>query len=172
MVNNVWDIVNEDRLRPSITTSHLFAATDADDVEAATKEADKYDAYMADSRKAACLLVESISDHQLSSTAHCMEDPVVLWKKLQQKFARKSEMGKSSAQRAPLSFAHIETETAEETISRFEVIVIKCEQQDVIVHEHMLERALLDQPNHRYTPLKRSWQHARDKQDLQNCLQR
>ena len=82
MVNNVWDIVNEDRLRPSRPTSHLFAAADADDVETATKEADKYDGYMADFRKAACLLVESISDPLLSSMAHCMEDPVVLWKKL------------------------------------------------------------------------------------------
>ena len=156
MVNNVWDIVTEDRVRPSRPTSHLFAAADAEDVETSTKEADKYDAYMADFRKAACLLVESISDPHLSSMAHCMEDPVVLWKKLQQKFARKSEMGKSSAQRALLSFAHIETETAEETICRFEAIVIKCEQQEVIVHEHMLERALLDQPNDRYKPLKRS----------------
>ena len=94
------------------------------DVEATQKEADKYDAYVADFRKAACLLVESISDPQLSSMPNAMEDLVMLWKKLQQKFARKSEMGKSSAHKSLLSFAHIETETAEETISRFEAIVI------------------------------------------------
>ena len=130
-------------------------------------EAGKYDAYIVDFRKAACLLVESISDPRLSDMVNAMEDPIVLWKKLQQKFARKSEMGKSSAQKSLLSFAHIETETSEETISRFEASVIKCEQQEVMVYEHMLERALLDQPNDRYKLLKRSWQHARDKQDLQ-----
>ena len=31
-------------------------------------------------------------------------------------------------------------------------------------------RALLDQPNDRYKPLRRSWQHARDKQDLQELF--
>ena len=66
MVNNVWDIVNEDRLRPSRPTGHLFGSKDVEDVEAATKEAEKYDAYMTDFIKAACLLVESISDQQLS----------------------------------------------------------------------------------------------------------
>ena len=65
-------------------------------------------------------------------------------------------MGKSSIRKSLLSFAHFETEIADETISRFEAIVIKCEQQEVVVYEHMLERALLDQPNDRYKPLKRS----------------
>ena len=82
MVNNVWDIVNEDRPRPSRLTRHLFGGADAADVEDARKEADEYDAYMADFRKAAGLLVESISDPQLSGMANAMEDPVVLWRKL------------------------------------------------------------------------------------------
>ena len=172
MVNNVWDIVNEDRLRPSRPAGYIFGGADAsaETIAAAKSEADKYDAYIADFRKAACLLVESISDPQLFGMENAMEDPIFLWKKLQQKFARKSEMGKSSAQKALLSFTHMETETAEETISRFEAIVLKCEQQEVQIYEHGLERALLDQPNDRYKPLKRSWQHARDKQDLQELF--
>ena len=82
MVNNVWNIVSEDRLRPSRPTGHIFGGIDVADVEAAQKEADRYDAYMADFRKAACVLVESISDPQLSGMANAMEDPVVLWTKM------------------------------------------------------------------------------------------
>ena len=167
-VNNVWDIVNEDRLRPSRPTAHILGSTDS--VEADAARADTYDAYMADFRKAACLLVESISDPQLSSMAQLMSDPIMLWKKLQQKFARKSEMSKSSAQKALHCFTHSETETAKETIVIFQAIVVRCEQQDAPIYEHTLERALLDSPNERYKPLKRSWQHARDKQDLEELF--
>ena len=172
MVNNVWDIVSEDRLKPARPQALIFGdeAATSEAIVSSKNAADKYDAYIADFRKAACLLVEAISDSQLSGMQNIMDDPIVLWKKLQQKFARKSEMGKSSAQKALLSFAHMETESADETISRFEALVLKCEQQEVQIYEHGLERALLDQPNDRYKALKRSWQHARDKQDLQELF--
>ena len=52
-----------------------------------------------------------------------LDDPIAIWNKLQQKFARKSEMGKSAAQKALLNFQHLETETADETICKFEVVV-------------------------------------------------
>ena len=62
MVNNVWDIVNEDRLRPNRPSGHIICGADAspETIAGAKSEAEKYDTYIADFRKAACLLVESI----------------------------------------------------------------------------------------------------------------
>ena len=97
--------------------------------------ADKFDAYEDDFNKAACLLVESISDPQLLSVTTVLHDPIAIWTKLQQKFARKSEMGKSAAQKALLTFQHLETETADETICRFETVVERCEKQGVRIYD-------------------------------------
>ena len=66
-------------------------------------------------------------------------------------------MGKSAAQKAFLNFQHLETETVDETIWRFEAVVERCEQQGVRLYEDEKERALLDQPNDRYELLKKTW---------------
>ena len=71
---------------------------------------------------------------------------------------------------ALLQFQHVETETANETIERFEAITEKCAQQGVAVDDHLLERMLLSQPNDRYTYLKKSYQHSKVKQDLQELF--
>ena len=65
-------------------------------------------------------------------------------------------MGKSAAQKALLNFQHLETETADETICRFEAIVERCEHQGVRLYEGEKERALLDQPNDRYERMKKT----------------
>ena len=65
-------------------------------------------------------------------------------------------MGKFAAQKALFQFQHLEIETAEETISRFESVVAKCVQQKVRMEDDILERQLLDQPNDWYVHLKRT----------------
>ena len=158
LVNRVWDLVSETRLRPMRPPALIFGQEGPTPaaVDEAKIAADNYDAYEQDRNKAACLLVESISDTQLLTVTSVLSDPVAIWKKLQQKFARKSEMGKSAAQKALLNFQHLETETADETICRFEVVVERCEQQGVRIYDDQLERALLDQPNERYEHLKKT----------------
>ena len=171
-MNKVWDLVSERRLRPARPRAHSRDEEDLSQADIATTKiaADKYDAYEKDFNKAACLLVESISDSQLLTVTSVLDDPIAIWNKLQQKFARKSEMGKSAAQKALLNFQHLETETADETICRFEAVVERCEQQGVRIYDDEKERALLVQPNDRYEHLKKTWQHSKDKQDLQELF--
>ena len=69
-------------------------------IAAATIVADKYDRYLEDYTRAACLLAESISDTELVAITTVLDDPVAFWTKLQRKFARASELGKSAAQKA------------------------------------------------------------------------
>ena len=131
---------------------HSALTGNQDAIDAANKKLDDFDdAY----NKAACLLAESISDSEILSVTSVLEDSVAVWNKLQQKFARRSEMGQEAAQMALLQFKHVETETANETIERFEAITEKCAQQGVPVDDHLLERMLLSQPNDRYTYLKK-----------------
>ena len=167
VANRVWDIVSEQRTRPPRPTSLIFGEEEStpEAVAAAKITADKYDAYLDDVNRAACLLIETISDPQLLTVNTVLSDPVAIWNKLQQKFARVSELGKSSARKALYQFQHLEIETAEETICRFEAVVEKCTQQGVKLDEDTLEEQLLDQPNERYKPLKRTWR--RDRMDLQ-----
>ena len=120
LVNKVWDLVSERRSCPP--RPRAYSRRDNDEnlsPENTTAEKivfDKFDAYKEDYNKAACLLVESISDSQLLTVTSVLDDPIAIWNKLQQKFARKSEMGKFAAQKALLNFQHLETETADETI--------------------------------------------------------
>ena len=174
IVNRVWDLVREVRKCPQKPSK---------DEDGELTEAEVYDlnfaegtfeedlaSYEDDANKAACLLVESISDSELLSVASVMHDPVAIWSKLQQNFARKSEAGKSAAQKSFLNFQHLETESADETISRFEAVVERCQRQGVRMDPDDKERALLDQPNDRYKHLKKTWQHSKDKQSLEELM--
>ena len=100
--------------------------------------------------KATCLISESISDAEILFVASVLEDRVSTWDKLQQKFARRSEMGQQTAQMALLRFQHMETETTDDTIARFEAVVEKCVQQGVQFDDQLLERMILQLPNERY----------------------
>ena len=141
-------------------------------IAGATTAADKYDKYLEDYTRAACLLAESISDAELVAITTVLDDPVAIWTKLQRKFARVSELGNSAAQKALFQFQHHENETAEETISRFEAVVAKCVQQKVCMEDDIKERQLLDQPNDRYIHLKRTWLHSQpdDRMDLEKLF--
>ena len=116
----VRDLVSEQRIcsaRPRAYSRHANEENlSPEDIATDKLAADKYDTYEEDFNKAACLLVESISDSQLLAVTSVLDDPITMWNKLQQKFAHKSEMGKSAAQKALLNFQHLETETADETI--------------------------------------------------------
>ena len=162
-VNKVWDIVSEQRIRPPRPISHVFGEEVAtpEAIEEAAIVADNYDRYRDDFNRAACLLAESISDPVLDGITSILADPVAVWKKLERKFARVSELGKSAAQKALFQFQHLEIETADDTITRFEAVVARCKRQNVRMDDDILERQLLDQPNDRYKDLKRSWLHTR-----------
>ena len=102
MVNKVWDIVNEQRIRPPRPAVHELGveAATPEAIAAATIAANKYDRYLEDNTRAACLLAESISDTQLVAITTVLDDPVAIWTKLQRKFARVSELGESAAHKA------------------------------------------------------------------------
>ena len=169
LVNRVWDLVSGKRTRPNPAPALVFGegGTNQDAIDVANKKIDDFeDAY----NKAACLIAESISDAEILSVTTVLEDPVATWNKLQQKFARRSEMGQEAAQMALLHFQHVETETADETITRYEAVIEKCAQQGVHTDDLLLERMILSQPNDRYMYLKKSYQHSKVKQDLQEIF--
>ena len=72
-------------------------------------------------------------------------------------------MGQEAAQMALIHFQQVETETADETITRYEVVIEKCAQQGVATDDLLLERMILSQPNDRYMYLKKSYQHSKVK---------
>ena len=107
MVNKVWDIVNEDRIRPPRQAVHELGVEVAtpEAIAAASAVVDKYDRYLEDYTRAACLLAESIFDAELVAITRVLDDPVAIWTKLQRKFARVSELEKSAAQNPSFSFS-------------------------------------------------------------------
>ena len=48
----------------------------------ATIAADKYDKYLEDYTRAACLLAKSISDTELVAITTVLDDPIAIWTKL------------------------------------------------------------------------------------------
>ena len=106
MVNKVWDIANEDRIKPPQPKVHELGeeVATAEAIVAATTAADKYDKYLEDYTRAACLLAESISDAELVAIITVLDDPVAIWIKLQGKSARVSELGKSATQAVLFQF--------------------------------------------------------------------
>ena len=159
----IWSQANA-----SVRTHHrLFGVTNQAAIDEATKRLDDFeDAY----NKAACLNAESISDAEILSVTTVLEDPVATWDKLQQKFARLAEMGQEAAQMALLHFQHINTETADETITRYEAVLEKCAQQGVDTDDLLMERMILSQPNDRYMYLKKSYQHSKVKHNLEEIF--
>ena len=77
-------------------------------------------------------------------------------------------MEKEAAHMALLQFEHIETESANETISRFEALVQKCRQQDVTTDDEFLERIFLSKPNEQYTFIKDNYMHSAVQYNLQH----
>ena len=166
LVHEVWDIVSGMRIRPTPAPALVFGegGTNQDAIDAANRSIDDFQKSY---NRAALLIAESISDSEILSVTSVLENPVATWNKLQQKFARRSQMGQEAAHMALLHFQHMETETADDTITRYEAIIEKCTQQGVAVDDLLLERMILLEPNDRYMYLKKSYQHSMVKQDLQ-----
>ena len=80
MVNKVWDIVNEDRIRPPRLAVYELGVEVAtpEAIAAASAATDKYDRYLEDYTKAACLLAESISNTEVVAITTVLDDPVAI----------------------------------------------------------------------------------------------
>ena len=87
-------------------------------------------------------------------------DAVQIWHKLHQKFDRKTEMEAQAANKLLINFKHLEIETADQTIERYEQIVDKCLQQGLVISEQTKQRMLLQEVNDRYTYITKAYQHA------------
>lgn len=167
MVNKVWDIVKGTRLCPPPPPVLRLATSSENGNEALVNAAlQSIDDFENATCRAACLLQESISDTILYSVTSIIDDPAATWRKLQQKFARRSELEHEAAQKAFLSFQHNETESADETITRFEAVVERALQQNVAMSTQQIERALLSEPNDRYSALKSNYQYSQVKPDI------
>ena len=85
MVNKVYDIVYEDRIKPPQSEVHELGEEVAtpEAIATTTTAADKYDKYLEDYTRAACLVAESISNAELVAITTVLDDPVAIWTKLQ-----------------------------------------------------------------------------------------
>ena len=147
------------RPNPAPTAVVVAGAAHANQAEitAANKEIAAFeDAYM----RAPCLIAATISDTEILAVSDVIDNPTATWAALSRKYARKSKMEKEAAHMALLQFEHTETESANETISRFEALVHKCRQQDVTTDDKLLERMFLSKPNERYTFIKDNYMHS------------
>ena len=117
--------------------------------------------------RASCLIAAAISDTEILAVTDVLDDPVKTWAALSRKYQRKSKMEAETAHMALLQFEHIETETADDTITRFQAMVLKCRQQEVKTDDELLERMLLSRPNERYSFIKNNYLHSAVQQDLE-----
>ena len=79
-------------------------------------------------------------------------------------------MGAETAHTAFLQFQDVVTESADETVERYEAILEKYSQQGVHPEVHMVKPIIPSQPNEHYTHLKKSYQNAEVKPDLQRMF--
>ena len=65
------------------------------------------------------------------------EDPVATWTRLEEKFERRLEQEAEASFMRFLDFAHIESETANETIDRYKTALQNCLDRGVVVDVNM-----------------------------------
>lgn len=123
-INKLW-VTEDDECPPRPRRLAQDKFQTAEEIEDRKNAGDAYDEYVEKSNRAAVTISEYIS--VLQSIFSVMHDPVQLWEKLEKNFVRKSEAGRSNAQRDLLTFEHQENESAEEKICRFERVVEICE---------------------------------------------
>ena len=139
LVHRVWDLVLGTRicLDPAPAAVVVLGQAHANQAEitAANKEITAFeDAYM----RASCLIAAAISDTEILAISDVIDNPTATWAVLSRKYAKKSKMEKEATHMALLRFEHIETESANETISRFEALVHKSRQQEVTIDNELL----------------------------------
>ena len=71
------------------------------------------------------------------------EDPVATWTRLKEKIERRSEAEAKASFMLFLDFAHLESETANEMIERYETALQNCLDQGVTVDVNMRQRMLI-----------------------------
>ena len=106
---------------------------------------------------ASVLLIASISDEELHIVHGIDEDPPMIWTRLREKIERRSEAEAATAFMLLLDFAHIESETANEMIERYETTLQNCLDQGVLVDNNMRQRMLIGRPAERYKFLKQNY---------------
>ena len=107
--------------------------------------------------RAAALLITSIHDDELHEVMDVEDDPEMIWNRLKEKFERVSEAEAENANSQFLEFAHIESETALQTIARFNFIVLKCHDQGIVLTEQSKRRMFIMRPSKRYFFLKQNF---------------
>ena len=120
----LWDLVTGDRAKPVIPTAILDkASTTVTNQARIDTETTELRSYMKDFRTASRIILNSISDEQMAYIKPVITDPVAVWKRLQNKFERKTEVAREAAHMVFLNFEHSEIETADSLIERFEKAV-------------------------------------------------
>ena len=113
------------------------------------------------------LTAAAISDTEILTVTDVLDDPIKTWAALSKKCQRKSKMEAEAAHMALLQFKRSETEIADDTITRFHALVLKCRQQEVKTDDELLERMLLSRPNERCSFIKNNYLHSAVQQDLE-----
>ena len=75
---------------------------------------------------ASAVLITSISEEELHTVNGIDENPPLIWTRLREKIERRAEAEAESAFMLFLDFAHIESETANEMIERYETTLQNC----------------------------------------------
>ena len=81
--------------------------------------------------RAAAALITSVSDEEVHTVQAMDDDPILMWRRLKEKFERRSEAEAETAQMRLLDFAHREGESTNAMIERFETVVMVCLDQGV-----------------------------------------
>lgn len=114
-VMDCWELVTGAELQPPATAP---ARVDAAAVAAALALRKSWDRR---NNASSAVLITSISDEELH-TVHGLDDyPPQIWDRLREKFDRRSEAEAETAFMSFLDFAHMESETADELIERYEL---------------------------------------------------
>ena len=162
-VMDCWLLVSGTELQPPLTAP---AGADAPAVAAAVALRKSWDKRR-DGASAA--LITSISDEELHVLHGIDEDPPAIWIRLREKFERRSEAQAEACFMLFLDFAHVESETANEMIERYETALQNCLDQGVAVDLVTRQRMLIGRPAERYKFLKQNYMlaTAANKPDLE-----
>ena len=99
----LWDLVTGDRTRSVIqTTIHNTAGIAAPNQAIETKDLKDY---MKDFRTSSKIIPNSISDEQMAYIKSVITNPVAVWKRLKNKFERKTEVAKEATHSSKDMFA-------------------------------------------------------------------
>ena len=107
--------------------------------------------------RATAALITSVSNEEVHTVQAVNDDPILMWRRLKEKFERRSEAEGETVQMRLLDFAHREGESANAMIERFETVVMVCLDRGVSANENLQKRMLLARPADRYSFLKQSY---------------